>query len=169
MNAETKSEVQIEQFLTFELAGEAYGIEILKVQEIRGWEKVRKIPNTPDYVKGALNLRGSIVPIIDLRIRFNMEKVEYTPVTVVIVICIQTESAGPTVMGIVADAVSDVLDIKLSEIKRTPNLGSKIDTRYIRGMYVGKNNMVMLLDVDKLLNPDEYGELTELPASFEVK
>ena len=169
MNAETKSEVKVEQFLTFELAGEAYGIEILKVQEIRGWEAVRKIPNTPDYVKGALNLRGSIVPIIDLRIRFNMEKAEYTPVTVVIVICIQTEGASSTVMGIVADAVSDVLDIKLDDIKGTPNLGSKIDTRYIRGMYVGKKNMVMLLDVEKLLNPDEFVALTELPASSEVK
>ena len=169
MNAETKSEVKVEQFLTFELAGEAYGIEILKVQEIRGWEAVRKIPNTPDYVKGALNLRGSIVPIIDLRVRFNMEKAEYTPVTVVIVICIQTEGASSTVMGIVADAVSDVLDIKLDDIKGTPNLGSKIDTRYIRGMYVGKKNMVMLLDVDKLLNPDEFVALTELPASSEVK
>jgi len=169
MNAETKSEVKVEQFLTFELAGEAYGIEILKVQEIRGWEAVRKIPNTPDYVKGALNLRGSIVPIIDLRVRFNMEKAEYTPVTVVIVICIQTEGASSTVMGIVADAVSDVLDIKLDDIKGTPNLGSKIDTRYIRGMYVGKKNMVVLLDVDKLLNPDEFVALTELPASSEVK
>lgn len=159
MNAETRSETQVEQFLTFELADEAYGIEILKVQEIRGWEAVRKIPNTPAYVKGALNLRGTIVPIIDLRVRFNMEEVEYTPMTVVIVLCIQTESAGPNVMGIVADAVSDVLDIKLDDIKDAPNLGAKIDTRYIRGMYVGKKNMVMLLDVDKLLNPDEFIEL----------
>ncbi len=165
MNAETRSETQIEQFLTFELADEAYGIEILKVQEIRGWEAVRKIPNTPAYVKGALNLRGTIVPIIDLRVRFNMEEVEYTPMTVVIVLCIQTESAGSSVMGIVADAVSDVLDIKLDDIKDAPNLGAKIDTRYIRGMYVGKKNMVMLLDVDKLLNPDEFIELASFARS----
>ncbi len=79
---------QVEQFLTFELAGDAYGIDILKVQEIRGWEPIRKIPNTPAFVKGALNLRGTIVPIIDLRERFQMEKVEYTPVTVVIVMSI---------------------------------------------------------------------------------
>lgn len=169
MTVDTKSEINSEQFLTFELAGDAYGIEILKVQEIRGWEAVRKIPNTPAYVKGALNLRGAIVPIIDLRIRFAMEKVEYTPTTVVIVMNVQTELTGATVMGVVADAVSDVLDINLEEVKSTPNLGSKIDTRYIRGMYVGKKNMVMLLDVDKLLNPDEFVQIAELPATFDSK
>ena len=162
MTTDEKSEKHVEQFLTFELAGEAYGIQILKVQEIRGWESVRKIPNTPSYVKGALNLRGTIVPIVDLRERFNMERVEYTPMTVVIVMCIQTENAGPSVMGIVADAVSDVLDIDMHDIKDSPNLGSKINTRYIRGMYVGKKNMVMLLDVDKLLNPDEFVEIAHL-------
>lgn len=167
MTTDSKSESHVEQFLTFELAGEAYGIEILKVQEIRGWEPIRKIPNTPDYLKGALNLRGSIVPIIDLRERFNMEKVEYSPMTVVIVMCIETETAGPTVMGIVADAVSDVLDINLSEIKNAPNLGSKINTRYIRGMYVGKHNMVMLLDVDKLLNPEEFTNISGFSVSSE--
>lgn len=169
MTAEARSENNVEQFLTFELADEAYGIEILKVQEIRGWEPVRKIPNTPEYVKGALNLRGAIVPIVDLRIRFNMEKVEYTPMTVVIVMSINIENSGPAVMGVVADAVSDVLDINLNQIKNTPNLGSKINTRYIRGMYVGKKNMVMLLDVDKLLNPEELGEIAVLPTGFEDK
>ncbi len=163
MSSTAKPENQVEQFLTFELAGDAYAIEILKVQEIRGWEKVRKIPNTPSYVKGALNLRGTIVPIIDLRDRFNMEPAEYTPVTVVIVMCIQTESSGKLVMGIVADAVSDVLDIHPEDVKSPPNLGVKINTRYIRGMYVGRKNMVMLLDVDKLLNPDEFVEISNIP------
>jgi len=149
------SNSQIEQYLTFELAGEAYGVEILKVQEIRGWEPVRAIPNTPDYIKGALNLRGSIVPIIDLREQFGMEKTEYSPVTVVIVLCVEN-SHGTNVMGIVADAVSDVLDINLAEIKETPKLGSKIDTRYMRGMYVGNEQMVMLLDSDKLLDSEEF-------------
>jgi purine-binding chemotaxis protein CheW len=169
MTADSKSEPNVEQFLTFELAGEAYGIEILKVKEIRGWEPIRKIPNTPDYLKGALNLRGSIVPIIDLRERFNIEKVDYSPITVVIVMCIETEATGSTVMGIVADAVSDVLDINLNEIKDAPNLGSKINTQYIRGMYVGKHNMVMLLDVDKLLDPEEFTDFSGLSFSSEIK
>jgi len=155
------SDIEVEQFLTFELAGESYGVEILKVQEIRGWEPVRDIPNTPDYIKGALNLRGSIVPIVDLRERFGMEKTDFSPITVVIVLCVNN-SQGSTVMGVVADAVSDVLDINISEIKDSPRLGSKIDTRYMRGMHVGKKQMVMLLDVDKLLDSEEFEGVTQL-------
>ena len=155
------SDTQAEQFLTFELAGESYGIDILKILEIRGWEPVRAIPNTPGFIKGALNLRGSIVPIIDLRERFGMKKTEYSPVTVVIVLCVES-SQGSCVMGIVADAVSDVLDIKLAHIKGSPKLGSKIDTRYMRGIYVGEKHMVMLLDVDKLLDSEEFEVLNGL-------
>ncbi len=161
MATEALIDLEIEQFLTFELAGEAYGIEILKVQEIRGWEPVREIPNTPDYIKGALNLRGEIVPIIDLRERFGMEKTEYSPITVVIVLCVEG-SQGSNVMGIVADAVSDVLDITIADIKDSPKLGSKIDTRYMRGMHVGKKNMVMLLDTDKLLDSEEFEGISNL-------
>lgn len=154
-------ELEIEQFLTFELADEAYGVDILKVQEIRGWEPVREIPNTPDYIKGALNLRGTIVPIVDLRERFNMEKTEYSATTVVIVLVIDN-GQGRNVMGVVADAVSDVLDIHGNEIKSTPKLGSKIDTRYMRGMFVGKKQMVMLLEVDKLLDTEEFEAINGL-------
>lgn len=169
MTTKTIHDKLVEQFLTFELAGDAYGIEILKVQEIRGWEPVRKIPNTPSFVKGALNLRGSIVPIIDLRERFHLEKVDYTPTTVVIVMNIDIGEGRSTVMGIVADAVSDVLDINLSDIREAPNLGAKINTLYMRGMYVGKTSMVMLLDVDKLLNPDEFVGIAEWSDVTEIK
>jgi purine-binding chemotaxis protein CheW len=151
----------IEQFLTFQLAGEAYGVEILKVQEIRGWEAVRVMPNTPVFIKGVLNLRGSVVPIVDLRERFSLESSEYSSKTVVIVLCVE-HGSSPFVMGIVADAVSDVLDINVDEIKKSPNLGSKINTRYMRGMHVYKQNMIMLLDVDKLLNPDEVESMDSL-------
>jgi len=151
----------IEQFLTFQLAGEAYGVEILKVQEIRGWEAVRVMPNTPVFIKGVLNLRGSVVPIVDLRERFSLESSEYSSKTVVIVLCVE-HGNNPFVMGIVADAVSDVLDINVDEIKKSPNLGSKINTRYMRGMHVYKQNMIMLLDVDKLLNPDEVESMDAL-------
>ncbi|MDP3876062.1 MAG: chemotaxis protein CheW [Methylobacter sp.] len=152
---------RVEQFLTFQLADEAYGVEILKVQEIRGWEAVRIIPNTPAFVKGVLNLRGSVVPIIDLRERFSLEHCDYSPKTVVIVLCVE-HGASQFVMGIVADAVSDVLDINLEDIKKAPNFGSKIDTRYMRGMHVYKKKMIMLLDVDKLLNPDEVEGIDNL-------
>lgn len=155
------SDEQVEQFLTFELADELYGVEILKVKEIRGWEPVRDIPNTPDYIKGALNLRGSIVPIIDLRERFAMEKTDYSPMTVVIVLYVEN-TLGSSVMGIVADAVSDVLDINADEIKGSPKLGAKIDTRYMRGLYVGASKLVMLLDSDKLLDVEEFEGISDL-------
>jgi purine-binding chemotaxis protein CheW len=143
------------------LAGEAYGVEILKVQEIRGWENVRVMPNTPVFLKGVLNLRGSVVPIVDLRERFSLERTDYSAKTVVIILCVEHNEI-PFVMGIVADAVSDVLDIKVEEIKKSPNLGSKINTCYMRGMYVYKQNMIMLLDVDKLLNPGEVESIDAL-------
>jgi len=152
--------LSVEQYLTFTLAGESYGLEILKVREIRGWEPVRDIPNTPDYIKGALNLRGTIVPIIDLRERFGMEKVEYSPVTVVIVLSFGDQKDN-RVIGIVADAVSDVLDINQQDVRSAPNLGSKIDTRYMQGMYVLDTRMIMLLDVNNLLNPEEFENLIE--------
>jgi purine-binding chemotaxis protein CheW len=154
------NEPSVEQYLTFTLAGESYGLEILKVREIRGWEPVREIPNTPEYIKGALNLRGTIVPILDLRERFGMEKVEYSPVTVVIVLSFG-EQAENRVIGIVADAVSDVLDINQQDVRSAPNLGSKIDTRYMQGMYVLDTRMIMLLDVNNLLNPEEFENLIE--------
>jgi purine-binding chemotaxis protein CheW len=150
-----------QQFLTFELAGEAYGVEILKVQEIRGWTPVRKLPNLPGFIKGALNLRGEIVPIIDLRERFQIPTVEYTPMTVVIVIRLNLTESGPTILGIIADAVSDVVEIDWSQVSVMPGMGSKIDTRYMFGMFMRESGMVMLLDVDKLLSPEEFVAITE--------
>lgn len=152
---------QQKQFLTFQLAGEAYGVDILKVQEIRGWEPVRVIPNTPDFVKGVLNLRGAVVPIVDLRERFGLERAEYTQKTVVIVLSVEHD-AGQFVVGVVADTVSDVVDIRLEDIKNAPNFGTKINTRYMQGMYVYKQSMIMLLDVDKLLNPVEVEGIENL-------
>ncbi len=156
---------QVEQFLTFELANEVYGVEILKVQEIRGWEAVRVIPNAPSFIKGVLNLRGSVIPIVDLRERFSLDHSEYTHKTVVIVLCVKHHRIETFVMGIVADAVSDVLDIKLGDIKKAPNFGSQLDTRYMRGMHVYKQKMIMLLDVDKLLNPDEVDDMDAISDS----
>lgn len=143
---------QIEQFLTFELAREVYGVEILKVQEIRGWEAVRVIPNAPSFIKGVLNLRE----------RFSLDQCDYTQKTVVIVLCVRHHRTETFVIGIVADAVSDVLDIKLDEIKKAPNFGTQLDTGYMRGMHVYKKNMIMLLDVDNLLNPDEIDGMDTL-------
>ncbi len=147
------------EFLTFTLGEENYGVDILKVREIRGWEKIRELHDTPDFVKGVLDLRGSIVPIIDLRIRFQIEKVEYTATTVIIVLAVGERDG---MMGIVVDSVSDVLAVYQNDIKKTPGLGSKINTDYIHGMVSNDEQMVMLLESDKLLNTEEFEVLSDL-------
>jgi len=147
------------EFLTFTLSTENYGVDILKVREIRGWEKIRELHDTPDFVKGVLDLRGSIVPIIDLRIRFQAENVEYTTTTVIIVLAVGDQDG---MMGIVVDSVSDVLAVNQNDIKKTPSLGSKINTDYIQGMVSKDDQMVMLLESDKLLNSEEFEVLSNL-------
>lgn len=160
MSGDTDNSNLRREFLTFNLGDEGYGIDILKVKEIRGWEKIRELHNTPDYIKGVLDLRGRIVPIIDLRIRFSLENVEYLPTTVIIVLSIGENDQQ--MMGIVVDAVSDVLEINQNEIKQTPNLGSKINTDYVMGMVTREDEMVMLVDSDQLLDSEEFETLSNL-------
>lgn len=149
------------QYLGFTLGDDDYGIDILRVREIKGWEAVRTLPDMPDSVKGVLDLRGNIVPIIDLRTRFNLEKVEYKPTTVTIVLTVRV-GEREQVMGVVVDSVSDVLDISAQDMKSAPNLGRRINTRFIKGMVTLGERMVVLLDVDRLMNPDELGVLETL-------
>ncbi len=142
------------QYLTFNLAGEEYGIDILKVQEIRGWMPVTKVPNAPTFVRGVMNLRGAIVPVIDLRLRFGLEAIEYTKVTVVIVVTVQSDS-GNRIIGMVVDGVSDVLNVNAADIQPSPDFGSAVHTEFINGLVTIEAGMVMLLDVDRLLSIDE--------------
>jgi len=156
-----KDVVSHQQYLTFLLGDDIYGVDILRVQEVRGWTKVREIPNTPVYVKGVLDLRGTIVPIIDLRVRLSLEEVEYTPITVVIVLSIEVKDDN-YVIGIVVDTVSDVLDVELTDIKKAPNFGTRVETKFISGMVMSDSNMVVLMNIDKMLNPDELSALKEM-------
>src|ERR1700759_3356845 len=117
--------------LTFELGRETYGVDILRVREIRGWTAVTKIPHAPPHVLGVLNLRGSIVPVVDLRMRFELERAEYTKVTVIIVLSVHS-SVGRREVGVVVDGVSDVVDISADDTHQAPDLGSKFSTEYIR-------------------------------------
>jgi purine-binding chemotaxis protein CheW len=151
------------QFLTFVLGNEEYGVDILRVQEIRGWHQVTRVPNAPPFMLGVLNLRGTIVPIIDLRMRFNLEKVEYTPVTVIIVLSVETEH-GRHVFGVVVDSVSDVLDVMAGDIKPTPDFGTAMNTEFISGLATKGEQMVMLLDIDKLLRHEELTALASAAA-----
>ncbi|MGD0960885.1 MAG: chemotaxis protein CheW [Methylomonas sp.] len=148
------------QFLSFTLGNEEYGVDILRVQEIRSWEPVSRIPNVPAYEKGVVNLRGAIVPIIDLRERFNLDNIVYTPLTVVVVL--QAHFGAKTrVMGVVVDTVSDVLNVDKTSIQRSPTFGAKVSTEFISGLVSINDQMLVLLDVDKLLKlegvDDEIG------------
>lgn len=145
-----KSSDNTTQYLSFVLGKEEYGVDILRVQEIRSWEPVSRVPNVPPYEKGVVNLRGAIVPIIDLRERFSLSKVEYTPLTVVVVL--QTGSGNHTrIMGVVVDSVSDVISVERNEIQGAPDFGTKVSNEFINGLVSVNERMVMLLDVDKLL------------------
>lgn len=150
-----------DQYLTFIMADEEYGVDILCVQEIRGWETATPIPNSPNHIKGVINLRGTIVPIVDLRQCFGLQAIEYTSVTVVIVLKVESDK-GSRIMGIVVDAVSDVYSLALAEMKSAPDLGDAVNTDYIRGLVNVDNKMVILLEIDRLLNMDDIPNLAEV-------
>jgi purine-binding chemotaxis protein CheW len=151
-----------QQFLTFNLAEEYYGVDILKVQEIKGYTTVTKIPNTPDYLKGVLNLRGTIVPIVDLRMKFGMGVTEPTSFTVVVVVNVRNR-----VMGFLVDAVSDVLDLNAKDIQPPPELGSTVDITFVAGIGNSNDHLVTLLDIDRVLTDDEVKAVADIPADVE--
>jgi purine-binding chemotaxis protein CheW len=138
------------QFLTFVCAGEEYGVDILCVQEIKGWDGVTRVPYTPPYLLGVMNLRGVIVPVIDLRARFGVQLRAPDSSTVVIVVRVRT-AAGEKTAGIVVDAVSEVYSVTPDNIKPTPDLGAVADGACVRGLASVDGKMVMLLDIDKLV------------------
>jgi purine-binding chemotaxis protein CheW len=142
------------QFLTFTLGAEEYGIEILKVQEIKGYSAFTPIPNAPAYIKGVMNLRGTVVPVVDLRTKFSMSEAEYNQFTVVIVVTV-----GARVFGLVVDAVSDVLNIPHESIEATPHLGAEVDTSFMTGMAKSNDKLIALLVIDKLIGEDILGPM----------
>lgn len=142
-----------QQYLTFLMAGEEYGVDILAVQEIRGWESVTPIPNTADFVKGVINLRGLIVPIIDLRQKFGVTDLEYGPLTVVIVMKVIIDDQE-RVMGMVVDAVSDVFSVNPDEIRPAPSLGDHVDIAYLEGLVTVNSTMVILLNISEVIADD---------------
>ncbi|PCI65151.1 MAG: chemotaxis protein CheW [Gammaproteobacteria bacterium] len=155
----TESNSQEQQFLTFIMGKDEYGVDILAVQEIHIWVEPRPMPNTPEYIRGVIDWRGTIVPIIDLRVRFKYPEATYTDTTVVIIL--QTKMAGSDqvcIVGIVVDAVADVYDVSNENLKKAPNFGSKIDTKYIKGMTKINESMIIILDIERLINLEELTE-----------
>lgn len=147
------------KYLTFELGGEEYGLEILKVKEIIGIMNITSVPQTPEYVKGVINLRGKVIPVIDLRLKFEMEPLEYSERTCIIVVDIAGKSGTKVMIGTVVDSVSEVLNIKAEEIEETPTFGVRLNTDYILGMAKIKEEVKILLDIDQVLSDEEIDNL----------
>jgi len=147
---ETAGATAASEYLTFTLGDEEYGIDILKVQEIRGYDAVTKIANAPAFIKGVINLRGAIVPIVDLRIKFNLGNIEYNEFTVVIILHVNSR-----VVGIVVDGVSDVIGLRDGQINPVPDLVASIDTRYLLGLGSINERMLILVDIERLMTSRE--------------
>jgi purine-binding chemotaxis protein CheW len=151
-------ELKAGKYLTFKLAKEDYGISLLKVREIIGMMPITSVPRTPDFVKGVINLRGKVIPVTDLRLRFGMTESDYTDRTCIIVV----EVKGPDStlqMGIVVDAVTEVLPVRAEEVEAAPEFGAKVDTRYILGMANMDGAVKILLDIDRVMTAEEIAEL----------
>ena len=145
-----------EQFLSFQLGAEEYGIDILRVQEIRAYEKATRMPNTPAYIKGVINLRGVIAPVIDLRVKFGFENADYGPFTVLVVLRVREKLAA-----IVVDAVADVVGLTAEQIKPAPELSITLNIEYVMGLGTRGEQMLILLDIEKLITSRELGIFEE--------
>jgi purine-binding chemotaxis protein CheW len=148
-----------QEFLAFTLGKEEYGIDILKVQEIRGYETVTRIANAPEFIKGVVNLRGIIVPIVDMRIKFHLGEPTYDQFTVVIILNI-----GGRVVGMVVDSVSDVITLSAEQIKPAPEMGTALNTDYLIGLGTIDERMLILVDIDKLMSSAEMGLIEKIAA-----
>ena len=146
------------EFLSFRLGGEEYGIDILKVQEIRGYDAVTRIANTPEFIKGVINLRGTIVPIIDLRIKFGLGDPSYDEFTVVIIL-----NVAGRVVGVVVDSVSDVLTLTDAQIRPAPDFSAALDTQYVTGLGAIDERMLILVDIERLIGSRDMGLIDEQP------
>ena len=141
-----------DQILSFILGDEEYGVDILRVQEIKGWEITTAIPNTPNYVMGVINLRGAVVPIVDLRVRFGLDDVTYNESTVVIILRAHLENGYNKIIGLVVDGVSDVHSVHTESLQSAPSINGAINTDYITGLATVADKMVIILSVDQLIN-----------------
>lgn len=158
LNQAIQTNFKTGKYLTFSLAEEEYGIGILKVKEIIGMMAITSVPRTPGFVKGVINLRGKVIPVIDLRLKFDMASISYSDRTCIIVVEIDSDS-GTVLIGIVVDAVSEVLNIKEEEIENSPSFGTRLNTDYILGMAKMEEKVKILLDIDRVLNTKEIQAL----------
>jgi purine-binding chemotaxis protein CheW len=162
--APARSDARAGKYLTFQLANEEFGVRVLKVREIMGVQEITAVPQTPHHVKGVINLRGKVIPVIDLRLKFGLPAVEYTHRTCIIVAQIAGEHSSAILMGVVVDGVSEVLTLAGPEIEDTPDFGEDIGSEYLLGMAKVKGKVKILLDIDRILSAHD---LQKLNAIFE--
>ncbi|KRG78953.1 hypothetical protein ABB30_02685 [Stenotrophomonas ginsengisoli] len=160
MSQSSPSTANAGEYLSFTLGNEQYGVDILKVQEIRGYDQVTRVPDAPDYIKGVINLRGTIVPVIDLRLKLRLENARYDAFTVMIVLNVEQR-----VVGIVVDSVSDVIALNAEQIRPTPEFGAAVDTRFINGIGTQDERMLILLDIETLLDTAELVDTRRVDAA----
>lgn len=160
MSQTSSSAANAGEYLSFTLGEEQYGVDILKVQEIRGYDQVTRVPDAPDYIKGVINLRGTIVPVIDLRLKLRLENARYDAFTVMIVLNVEQR-----VVGIVVDSVSDVIELTAEQIRPTPEFGAAVDTRFINGIGTQDERMLILLDIETLLDTAELVDTRRVDAA----
>jgi purine-binding chemotaxis protein CheW len=146
------------KYLTFKLGSEEFGVRVIKVREIMGIQQITSVPQTPEYLKGVINLRGKVIPVIDLRLKFGLPPIEYTQRTCIVVVQVEGE-AGTILVGLVVDAVSEVLNLAASDIEDTPDFGSRLTTPFILGMAKLKGKVKILLDIDRVVNNQEIAAL----------
>jgi len=143
----TALDAMVQEYLTFTLGEEEYGVDILKVQEIRGYDTITRMPDAPDFIKGVINLRGTIVPVVDMRIKFKLGKIVYDEFTVMIIL-----NLGRRVVGMVVDGVSDVMQLNPDQIRPAPEFGGGVNTKYITGLGALEQRMLILVDIEKLMS-----------------
>jgi len=156
-SATLERETRLSKYLTFVLGEEEYGLEILKVREIIGLMDITRVPRMPDFVRGVINLRGKVIPVVDLRLKFGMEKLEDTVETCIIVV-----DLVDMIMGVAVDKVSEVLDINANDIEETPSFGVEINTEFIMGIGKAKGKVIILLDIQKVLTAAEISAISEI-------
>ena len=153
-------ELEVTQYLTFKLDEEVFALDVAKVREILEESSITKVPQTPDFMRGVINLRGSVVPVIDMRLKFGMSRTEKTVNTCIIVVEVQLEDEV-IVLGALADSVQEVIEMEPSQIEAAPHIGSRLNTDFIRGMGKQDSNFVIILDIDKVFNSDELASIAE--------
>jgi purine-binding chemotaxis protein CheW len=162
--APAPADPRVGKYLTFQLASEEFGIRVLKVREIMGLQQITAVPQTPAHIKGVINLRGKVVPVIDLRLKFDLPAAEYTQRSCIIVTQVQGESAA-VMMGIIVDGVSEVLNLTASEIEDTPDFGEEVSGQYLLGMAKVKGKVKILLDIDRVLSTQELHKMHAIVGS----